>query len=308
MSEREATAWAPASVANVAVGFDILGHTIAGPCDRVLVRRASEPGVRIVAIRGPADAIPLEAASNTAGCALRSFADALALPFGFEIEIEKGIPLGSGLGGSAASAVAALVAANALVDEPLAREALFPHALEGEALASGARHGDNVGPQLMGGLVLVAGGRLLSVPVPPWIVAVVVHPHLVVETRRAREVLAAPFPLADVVAQSEGLALLLTGCHRSDPALLRAGLADVLIEPRRAALIPGFARVKQAALDAGALGAGISGSGPSVFAWCEGREPAERAGEAMRRAFAAAGHSSDAFVSSLPGPRAELCT
>jgi homoserine kinase len=293
-------------VANVAVGFDILGHTIEGPGDTVTVRRVQEPGARILAIRGGAEGIPLASNANSAGAALLALGEALALPFGFELEIEKGIPLGSGLGGSAASAVAALVAANALLDEPLTREALYPHALEGEACASGARHGDNVGPQLMGGLVLVAGGRLLSIPVPPGLVAVVVHPHQVLETRRAREVLAAPFALADVVLQTGGLALLLTGCHRGELALVRAGLNDALIEPRRAALIPGFAGVKQAALATGALGAGISGSGPSVFAWSEGRVNAERAGEAMRRAFAAAGHDSDVFVSPLPGPRAEL--
>lgn len=306
MSARAATAWAPASVANVAVGFDILGHTLEGPRDTVAVRRVPERGVRIVAIRGVCEAIPLAANENSASAALHSLGQALGLPFGFELEIDKGIPLGSGLGGSAASAVAALVAASALLDAPLSREALYPHALEGEACASGARHGDNVGPQLLGGLVLAAAGRLLSIPVPPGLVAVVVHPHLVLETRRAREVLVAPFALADVVRQTSGLALLLTGCHRGDVSLLRHGLADALIEPRRAALIPGFAGVKQSALAAGAIGAGISGSGPSVFAWSEGRSNAERAGEAMRQAFAAAGHDSDVFLSPLPGPRAEL--
>ena len=306
MSAREKTAWAPASVANVAVGFDILGHTLEGPRDTVIVRRVPERGARIVAIRGISEAIPLASNANSASAALHSLGEALDLAFGFELEIGKGIPLGSGLGGSAASAVAALVAANALLDTPLTREALYPHALEGEACASGARHGDNVGPQLLGGLVLAAGGRLLSIPLPPGLVAVVVHPHLVLETRRARVVLAAPFALADVVLQTSGLALLLTGCHRSDVTLLRQGLADALIEPRRAALIPGFASVKQSALETGAIGAGISGSGPSVFAWCEGRASAERAGEAMRQAFAAAGHDSDVLISPLPGPRAEL--
>jgi homoserine kinase len=305
VSVRQATAAAPASVANVAVGFDILGHTIDGPGDMVTVRRVDAPGVRIVAIRGPAAGIPLEAAANTAGCALLSLIAALRLPFGFEIEIDKGIPLGSGLGGSAASAVAALVAAEALLDARLTREELFPHALEGEARASGARHGDNVGPQLLGGLVLAAGGRLITIPVPRGLTAVVVHPHLVLETRRAREVLTEPFALADVVKQTGSLALLITGCHQRDLDSIRLGLVDAMIEPRRAALIPGFASVKQAALDSGALGAGISGSGPSVFAWCEGRLAADRAGEAMRRAFAEAGHASDVFVSPLPGPRAE---
>jgi homoserine kinase len=147
-----ARAFAPASVANVAVGFDILGHAIAGVGDTVSVRRIDEPLVRIEAIRGSAVELPLDAAGNTAGAALMSLREGLGLDFGFAVEIDKGIPFGSGMGGSAASSVAALVAANALLDAPLPREALYPFALDGEAVASGGRHGDNVGPLLLGGL------------------------------------------------------------------------------------------------------------------------------------------------------------
>jgi homoserine kinase len=161
-----ATALAPASVGNVGVGFDILGHTIAGPGDRVTVRRVSEPGVRIVEIRGCDVVLPMAAELNTAGAALIALRTAHALDFGFEIEIDKGIPFGSGMGGSAASAVAALVAANALLDRPLDRRALYPFALDGEAVASGSHHGDNVGAMLLGGLVLSTTDRLVSIPVP----------------------------------------------------------------------------------------------------------------------------------------------
>ncbi|MET1161831.1 MAG: homoserine kinase, partial [Pseudoxanthomonas sp.] len=149
-----AKAFAPASVGNVGVGFDILGHVIAGVGDTVVVRRIDEPVVRIVAIRGATVELPLDAPANTAGASLIALREALALPFGFEIEIEKGIPLGSGMGGSAASCVAALVAANELLEASLSREALYPFALTGEAVASGGRHGDNLGPMLLGGLVL----------------------------------------------------------------------------------------------------------------------------------------------------------
>ena len=306
MSGDQATAFAPASIGNVAVGFDILGQSLAGPGDQVTVRRVDERAVRIAAIRGCATELPQDPARNTAGRALLSLRDGLGLRFGFEVEIDKGIPLGSGLGGSAASAVAALVAANQLIDSPLEREALYPHALEGEAAAAGGRHGDNVGAQLLGGLVLATQDRLLSIPVPPGLVTVVVHPHLVLETRRAREALAAPYPIGDFVAQSRNLALVLAGCFRNDLALLRAGLRDVLLEPRRAALIPGFAGVKRAALDAGAIGSSISGAGPSVFAWFEGEAAAAAAGEAMRAAFAAAGLASDILLSPVAGPRAEV--
>ncbi len=301
-----ATARAPASVGNVAVGFDILGHTIAGPFDEVSVQRVNSPGVRIVSIRGADRPLPQSATENTSGAALLSLCDTLNLAYGFEITIDKGIPYGSGLGGSAASAVAALVAANELLDTPLPREQLYPHALTGEAVASGSRHGDNVAPMLLGGLVLATAETLLRLPVPDWLYAVVVHPHHVLETRRAREVLATFYPLSRCVEQTAHLSLLLVGCFRGDPELLRSGLLDVLVEPRRAALIPGFARVKSAALDAGALGASISGAGPSVFAWCQDATTAASVKAAMGQAFAEHGLDSEGWISPVTGPRAEV--
>ncbi|MBP7159469.1 MAG: homoserine kinase, partial [Thermomonas sp.] len=263
----EVRAFAPGSVGNVGVGFDILGHSIAGIGDVATVRRIDAPAVRIAAIRGTVTDLPLDAQRNTAGMALISLREALDLPFGFELELDKGIPLGSGLGGSAASCVAALVAANALLDAPLAADALYPHALAGEAVASGGRHGDNVGPMLLGGLVLATAERLTRIEVPAAWHAAVVHPHAVLETRQARAALAGDYALGEFVAQSAQLAQVLLGCERGDAALVRAGLNDLLVEPRRAPLIAGFAAVKEAALAAGAMGASISGAGPSVFAW-----------------------------------------
>ena len=302
----EARAFAPGSVGNVGVGFDILGHGIAGVGDTVTVRRIDAPTVRITAIRGAVTDLPLQAERNTAGGALIALRDALALPFGFEIEIDKGIPLGSGLGGSAASCVAALVAANALLDVPLDAEALYPYALAGEAIASGGKHGDNVGPMLLGGLVLATAERLTSVNVPAAWHAAVVHPHTVLETRRAREALAGSYALGEFVAQSANLAQVLLGCERGDAALVRAGLADVLVEPRRAPLIGGFDAVKRAALDADAMGATISGAGPSVFAWCESEAQAREASMAMAAAFADAGFDSDVFVTPIASPAAQV--
>ena len=299
-------AFAPASVGNVGVGFDILGHTIDGPRDHARVRRIAEPVVRIAAIEGLPMALPMEASRNTAGAALASLREALGLSHGFEVVLEKGLPMGAGMGGSAASCVAALVAANALLDQPLDRRALYPHALAGESLASGGRNGDNVGPMLLGGLVLAANGRLLELPVPSAWHCVLVHPQQVLETLRAREVLRAGFGLAEVVAQGGNLALVLAGCLRGDAALVRAGLRDVLVEPRRAPLVPGFHAVKAAAMDAGALGSSLSGAGPSVFAWFESRAAADAAAPAMQAAFAAAGFSSQAYVSPVAGPAASL--
>jgi homoserine kinase len=306
---RSARAFAPASVGNIGVGFDLLGHSIDGPRDVATVRRIEAADVRIAAIRGDApgvERLPLEAERNTAGHALIALREALSLPFGFEIELEKGIPLGSGLGGSAASCVAALIAANALLDAPLSREDLYPFALQGESVASGSLHGDNVAPMLLGGVALATHERMIALQVPEQWHAVVVHPDQELETRRAREALAAPYTLSQFVEQSAHLGLFLTGLQRGDLALIREGLRDVLVEPRRAPLIPGFAEVKAAALAHDALGASISGAGPSVFAWFATRAQAERAAPAMREGFRAVGVDGRAYVSPVAGPRAEV--
>lgn len=303
-------AFAPGSVGNIGVGFDLLGHSIAGPRDVAIVRRIDEATVRIDAIRGAtpgADRLPLQPPElNTAGRALQAMREGLGLRHGFCLELEKGIPVGSGLGGSAASCVAALVAANALLDAPLPRAALYPFALDGESVSSGGRTGDNVAPMLIGGVVLATATRMIALPAPDWLHCVVVHPEQVLETRRARAVLADPYPLPLVVAQSAHLALFLTGLERADAGLIAEGLHDLLVEPRRAALIPGFAGVKSAALDHRALGSSISGGGPSVFAWFASRSDAEAAAPAMRAAFADAGYDSQAYVSPVAGPRAEV--
>jgi len=303
---KQATAFSPASVGNIGVGFDILGHTIAGPGDRATVRRIEAPEVRIAAIRNSTVELPMDAMHNTAGAALIALREALRLPFGFEVELYKGIAFGSGMGGSAASCVAALVAANALLDARLTPQQLYPYALAGEAVASGGYHGDNVGAMLLGGIALATADRLVRVPVPAAWHCVVVHPSAVLETRRAREALKGNYALTEFVLQSANLALVLSGCHMGDAGLVRAGLRDMLIEPRRAALIPGFTHVKQAALDHKALGASISGAGPSVFAWFDSLVAAELAAPAMREGFAHAGVQSESFVSPIKGPAAAL--
>jgi len=304
--ERTRAAEAPSSVGNIATGFDILGHTFEGPVDRVCVRRVEEGLVRLGSVSGVFVDLPRETGRNTALRALQALRAARGLSFGFEIDIVKGIPLGSGMGGSAASAVAALVAANALLDSPLSVAELYPFAVEGEAAASGGHHGDNVGPMLTGGLTLATRDRLVRLPVPAGLTCVLVHPHLVLETRKAREALAPLYPISDFVAQSEGLAQLLVGLFTGNPDSLRAGLRDVLVEPRRAHLVPGFAEVKKAALDEGAIGASISGGGPSVFAWFPDRGAATRSAPSMQRAFGRAGFDSDVFVSPVDGPKARL--
>lgn len=307
MSRREqATAFAPASVGNAGVGFDLLGFAVEGAGDTVTARRTDTPGVVIETITGTITDLPREPEKNTAGKAVLALLQAQQADFGVSLQIEKGIPLGSGLGGSAASATAALMAVNALLDAPLDNAQLYPYALIGEAVASGSVHGDNVGPQLLGGLVLASADRLFRIPVPDGLYSVVVHPDHILETRTARQALRQGFGIETIVAQQTRLALFLCGCYRDDLDLIRAGLADVLVEPRRAHLIPGFAEVKRAALDHGALGASISGAGPSVFGWFTSQSASERAGAAMIAAFGRHDLEATARVSTLDAPGACL--
>ncbi len=303
----EATAFAPGSVANCAVGFDVLGHSLVGPGDRVTVRWNDLGTVRIVAIHGTETALPLDAERNTAGRALLAVLPHAPKGRGFDAEIHKGIALGSGMGGSAASAVAAVVAANALLPTPLDTATLYAATMQGEAAASGAAHGDNVGPSLLGGLVIATSdGAPVRIAVPDWLHIGLVRPHFALETRTSRAALAGSYELHEFVAQSEGLALVLAGCFHGDAELLRRGLRDVLVEPRRAPLIPGFAAVKQAALDSGAFGASIAGGGPSVFGWFPSAAAAAQGTIRMQQAFAQAGLPSSTLVSTVNGPAAAV--
>jgi homoserine kinase len=268
-------AFAPASVANVAIGFDILGFSVDALGDRVTVTRSREPGVRIRAIRGVVEDLPLEPEKNTAGRAILALVEERKLSFGIDMEIDKGIPLSSGLGGSAASAVAAVVAANALLDKPLTKIEMLQLAMQGEAVASGSRHADNISPSLFGGLVLTVGidhPRVKQIPIPSEIFAVIVHPHMFVSTKQARAILSGTVNLSDFVWQTANLAGFISGCYTNDLDLIKASLEDVVIEKQRQLLIPGFADIRAAAMNAGALGCSISGAGPTLFALCMERD------------------------------------
>ena len=293
-----ATAFAPASVGNVGIGFDILGFAVDAIGDRITVKRTAAPGVRITAISGVPEELPLEPERNTAGRALLALNVAVRPSFGFEMTIQKGIPLGSGLGGSAASAVGAVVAANALLDRPFEKIDLLKFAMQGEAVASGSMHADNIAPSLFGGLVLTVGidnPRVKRIPVPQGIRAVIIHPHMFLSTREARSILKREVAMADFVWQTANLAGFISGCYTDDLDLIREGLNDVVIEPQRKKLIPGFSAVRAAAMNAGALGCSISGAGPTMFAWAPG-DTAEAVRSGMVAAFASHGVEVDHWV------------
>ncbi len=293
---RTVSAFAPATVANVAVGFDLLGFPIEGPGDQVSLTASSVTGIRIKATGD----VPLDASKNTATVGILEMISEFKLGCGVDVSIEKGIPLGSGMGGSAASAVAGVFAANELFGLNLPSSELLRYALLGESLASGASHPDNAAPCLMGGLVFsksIEPARFIQIPVPGKIRVVLVHPHQRLDTRESRGVLRREVSLIDHIRQSANLGGFISGCYTGDLELIGESLKDVLIEPQRAALIPGFSSVKRAALEAGALGCSISGSGPSVFAWSSSEGVAEKIKRAMVTAFQAVGLASDSWIS-----------
>jgi homoserine kinase len=304
------TAFAPASVGNVGVGFDTLGHAVDVAGDRVSLARNGSSNLELVEISGLVADLPSHPASNTALRAIEAIRRDFRIEEGASVHLEKGIPLGSGMGGSAASAAAGVTAAAEFWQLAMSDEQKLGYALEGEAVASGDRHADNVAPSLFGGLVLCEGEGVLHVtrlPVPDGLSCVLIHPHLRVETREARGMLSATVSLADHVRQTQALAGFVAGCYRSDVAQLARCLRDFVVEPQRSALVPGFADVKRAAMENGALGSSLSGSGPSVFAWSRA-EDAVAVRTAMVAAFDVHGVGCDAWISPVGAPGARIET
>ena len=288
-----AVAYAPATMANLGVGFDILGLAVAEPGDTIEATWSATPGVTIASVTGDGGRLPREAERNTAGVAALGVLRALGEMRGVALRIHKGLPLASGLGSSAASAVAAAVAVNALLGEPLTRLDLLPAALDGEALVSG-RHADNVAPCLLGGITLSFGltpSEIWSLPVPERLWLALVTPAVEVPTAEARAVLPAQVPLKTMVAQTASVARLMSALYRADiPAMAAAMEADHVIEPARAHLMPRLEEVRGAARRAGACGMVISGAGPTLAALCDSGDVARFAASAMEAVYRNAGY------------------
>ena len=283
------TAFAPATVSNVACGFDVLGFALEAPGDEVTARfgAGSSNAVSIDGIIGDQGRLPRDAARNTAGVAARALLVRLGERRDIALMIRKGLPLSSGLGGSAASAVAAVVAVDALLGAKTPLDVLMACAFEGERVGAGSAHGDNIGPAVYGGFVLVRVPNppdVIRLPVPEGLVAVVVHPDIEIETARARKLLGSTVALGDAIKQWANLGALVDALHRGDFDQLARSLEDSIAEPRRAPLVPGLAAIKRAASDAGALGCSLSGSGPSLFALCRETSTASRVAAAMTAA------------------------
>ena len=311
----EVTAFAPASIGNVGVGFDMLGLALAGGAgDRVIATRSETPGISVAEVRGLDGEIHPYLSSdpkeNTASIAAQALWDAAGATGGAALKVHKGVPLQSGMGSSAASAVAAVVAVNALLDKPLGQLELLPYALEGEKYASGGLHADNVAPSLLGGLILcptVLLPEVVRLPVPDGVSAVLLHPELQVNTAHARRGLAKGYSMEQWLQQQGYLAGFIAACMAGDVDLIGRTLRDVVIEPQRAQAVSCFEDVKAAALRAGALGCSLSGSGPSIFALCEERTAINLA-SAMEQACRAQGIDCQSWVSPLDAEGARLET
>jgi homoserine kinase len=306
------TAFAPASIGNLGVGFDMLGLALAGAGDRVMARRTDNDRVSVAEVRGLDGEIhpylSTNADENTASIAAQALWDEHGDRGSVELKVHKGVPLQSGMGSSAASAVAAVVAANALLESPLVVEDLLPYALEGEKYASGGVHTDNVAPSLFGGLILspeVLLPEIIRLPTPEGVSAVLMHPDLQVNTATARRLLPKSISMKLWLDQQGLLAGFVHACASGDIDLIGRTLRDVVIEPHRKGNVTCFDDVVAAAYKAGALGCTLSGSGPSIFALCKDND-ARNIASAMEQACRAQGIGCQSWVSPMNAPGARI--
>jgi homoserine kinase len=297
---KEIRIFCPATIANISCGFDVLGVALDAVGDEMVVRKVSESGIKITRLVG--QDLPLETHRNVAGVAGLALLDASEYKGGFEIEIYKKIKAGSGIGSSAASSTGAVWAINELLGRPFSKLDLVKFSMEGERLASGVAHADNVAPALFGGFTLVRSYEPLDVipmPCPEELYATVIHPQIEVKTADSRKVLKTNITLADGIKQWGNVGGLVSGLYTNDYELIGRSLVDHIIEPIRSILIPGFDDVKNAAIDAGALGCGISGSGPSIFSFSKGEQTAQKVAEAIKEVYENIGIDFDIHVSKI---------
>ena len=278
--------FSPATVANVSCGFDVLGFCLDSIGDEMVIRKTVEKGIRITKIEGYD--LPFEVEKNVAGVSALAMYKAAKPDCGFEIEIYKHIKPGSGVGSSSASAVGSVYGMNVLLGNPYSKTELTAFAMKGEAVASQSEHADNIAPALFGGFTLVKSLEpleVLQIPTPSDLFAVVIHPQIEIKTSDARKILPEHISLKNAITQWSNVGSLIHGLHTNDYDLISRSLKDVVVEPFRSQLIPGFEDIKKAALENGALGTGISGSGPSVFSLCKSDSTAEKVEKAIRETY-----------------------
>jgi len=296
----EIKVFSPATVANVACGFDVLGFCLDGIGDEMIIRKSKDKGVRITVSDGYD--LPLDIDKNIAGVSAKALYEKANPDFGFELEIYKRIKPGSGIGSSAASAVGSVFGMNQLLGKPFNQNELIEFAMKGEALASAAEHADNIAPALLGGFTLVKNLnplRILQIPSPEELYAVIVHQQIEIKTSEARSVLPAQIKLRDATIQWANLGSLIHALHTNDYALIGECLEDVVAEPYRSKVIPAYGILKQAAKTAGALGTSISGSGPSIFSLCQGIDIAKKISSAQKKVLNSTDVSFEIYISKI---------
>ncbi len=301
--------FAPASSANLGSGFDVFGLAFQGPGDEVQLTRNTAKGLRITSIKGDGGKLSKKITENTAGVALLAFFAETGITPDVDVQIHKRMPLGSGMGSSAASAVAAVYAANELFGKPLKKQELVRIAMEGERVASGAPHADNIAPSMLGGITLVRAGKefeVLSLPVPSKLRVVIIHPDIHLSTADSRAALPKTLPMKTAITQWTNTATLVAGLYENDLNLVGRGMTDVVAEPARKPLIPCYDAVKAAALNTGAKGICISGAGPSVLAICDGTATANIIAKAMLAVYKAHKIKATAYVSTIDKKGARL--
>ncbi len=290
----------PATIANVSCGFDVLGVALDGVGDIMILKKTAISGVFITAIHG--QQLPLETKRNVAGVAALALLREIEFSGGIEMEIHKNIKAGSGIGSSAASAAGAVWGINRLLGSPFPDLDLVRFAMEGERLASGVAHADNVAPAIFGGFTLVRSYDpldIVSIHTPEELYATIIHPQIEVRTSDSRKILKTSITLENGIKQWGNVGGLIAGLYKEDYDLIGRSLVDHVIEPIRSMLIPGFDQIRESALKAGALGCGISGSGPSVFALSKGAEKAKKVAEAIREMYKTIGIDFDIHVSKV---------
>ncbi len=296
----EITLFTPATIANISCGFDVLGLCLETVGDQMTIRKTTSKGIKITQIIG--QDLPLETKKNVAGVAALALLENIDTTLGFEIEITKNIKPGSGIGSSAASAAGAVFGINKLLGEPFSKQELVAFAMQGEKLASGSAHADNVAPALLGGFTLIRSYHpldIIKLETPKELYATVIHPQIELKTADARAVLKKKVSLKETVVQLGNLGGLISGLYTSDYNLIGRSLHDEIVEPSRAILIPEFENVIYNAKRAGALGGGISGSGPSIFALSKGKEAANQVAKAMAKTYAHLAIDFDVHVSQI---------
>lgn len=300
--------FAPASVSNVGCGFDTMGFALENPGDEIVLTKNNSGKIKITEIVSEKP-IPTDINKNTATVGMLAMLRELDEKIGVDVKIIKKMALGSGLGSSACSAVAGVVALNEFTGNKFSKKELLPFALEGERIASKAIHADNVAPCLLGGFILIRGYNppdIVSLPVPDNLYCSVIHPQVVVKTSEARDMLPESIEIKRAIKQWGNVGGLVAGLCLSDYELIGRSIADEVAEPIRQKLIPGYSDIKNAALDAGALGCNISGSGPSVFTLCEGKEIAEQVAFEMTKIACKHNLQSSTYVSSINNRGAEV--